>query len=154
MTKFSLFDIFNVFASYGIVTGGTNTNICVIESTDGTWYGYDSSVPIGAIDPVYTADGTFTYALKWKADGTIVAKYGDAGNEQLTDVDGILVKNSSRNLLLQWDDLTKDYRTVDQPLTDYLISTYEDGNKRCFEAEILPDLFINYTLSEIRTGTK
>ena len=129
-------------------------NMCVLESTDGTWYGYDSSVPFGSVDHVYTKDDTFTYAVKWQADGTILMKFGDAGNEQLNDVDGILVRNDQRSILLQWDDLTKDYRTTDVPLTDYLIADYEEDKKRCFIAEILPALIIEYIFAEIRTGVK
>ena len=138
------------------VSPGTNiindTNSCVMESTDGTWYGYDSSVPMGAVDPVYTKDGTFTYAVKWQADGTILMKFGDAGNEQLTDIDGILISYADRSILLMWDDIAKDYRTVDTDMTDYLIADYEDGKERCYLTEILPDLLIHYTFSTIETG--
>lgn len=140
---------------------GGSTNLCMTESTDGTWYGYDSSIPMGSADPAYTTDGTFTYAIKWTADGTILMSYGVAGDEKLgvttedpAGIGAILVSYENSGILLTFDEATKDYRTVNTEMTDYLIADFEEGKQRCFKATVRPDLLLHYDFSEILTGSR
>ena len=130
MRDCNIFDIFNSFSISGFqyLGGKQYTNVCFIAlSDDGTVYGAGDALPGSAITPDELSDGTKFYGLYWQADGLIYAKFGDAGDEQVYDVNSIIVTSlDEETVVLSWDATNNYYSTVNQAVTDKLIADYTD----------------------------
>lgn len=128
---------------------GVVTNQCITEGTDGTKYGYSVVPPddFGTATPNATVDGTLITELSWIAQGTFKISFGADGNTQLTDVNAIILTyNDGTRNVAGWSSTTNSYEFQDVDLATALIADYTPDKKRCFKAEILPTLFIDYDL--------
>ncbi len=141
----------------GIWDPNWNTNVCITDiGTDGTYYIYDSNtVGMGSANPNQTISDIFFYAFKCDAGGNFYIQWGDAGNEQLTDVSRILVydKGVTTADVAEWDDVDKRYEFINKTWSDKVIAEYDLGVRDlCFSMEILPSLFIDYSFTEVLVG--
>ena len=141
----------------GIWDPNWSSDTCLTEiGTDGTYYLYDSNtVGMGIAQPGQTISGVFFYSFKCDAGGNFIIQWGDAGNEQLTDVSQILVYNKLQTSadVAVWDDIDKRYEFINKDWSDNIIAEYDAGVREvCFAMEILPSLFIHYSFAELAIG--
>ena len=129
------------------------TNVCITQGNDGivTWYGATlTDPPFGSINPTITVEGQTVYAFKWKADGVFRMRFGDIGNEPVTDTNIILVAHDQGSLALSWDEANLYYEGTDSALATSLIAAYVEGEDTCFRVQIIPDEFISYNFDLLR----
>ena len=139
--------------------GVTDSNICVTQGNDGVieWYGAElTTAPntwaYGSISPGVTIEGQLIFAYKWKADGTFIMRFGDIGNEPVTDTNIIIVQKENFSLALTWDIVNLYYSGTDQAFATDLITKYVEGADMCSLVQIIPDLFISYNFT-LERGT-
>ena len=117
---------------------------------DGDWYGSDE--PATNINPPNAADGTLYYSYRANAvTGEFRLRFGDAGDEELTNVLVIIYSHDNREVGLQWDSVNK-YYTGDDLIAAQRIAALA-GLKHCFVNLVVPDLLQFFDFSEIGVET-
>lgn len=133
--------------------GSGNGNVCLIQGTDGTWYGAElATAPNtwsfgGPITPPDAVSGQLSFALKWSPDGRFVVRLGDLGDEPLPDVNLAVVRYSGHAVSLIWDSTDLHYLGTDTALTDTLMDHYILGEQNCgISISAVPNKFISINL--------
>ena len=123
-------------------------NICITEVKQfGTEYG--SSEPATEIEPTHTADGVLIYSFRADtSDGSCEMRFGDSGDEQLTNTETLIYEYGTTSFQMEWDDTAKLYSGVDMSAAEALAA--EVGNKVCFTLLAMPVLLIHYDFATIK----
>jgi len=124
--------------------------------TDGTYYLYDSNTTgMGTTTFNDTNNDLFFYSFKCDAVGNFIIQWGDAGNEQLTDVNSMIIhsEDHSKVDVAYWNNTSKRYEFINKDWSDDIIADYNAGSRElCFAMKILPSLFLHYSFKEILVG--
>ncbi len=144
----------------GMAGGGNSTNICLkTVEVSGTVIGYHIGLDIGSAYPDHTKDDTLFYGCTWDypaVTGKFSLQWGDAGDEQLTDVSRILMKSKSgvEVGIALWNDTDKAYVTTNFENAQQLNTAYDAGelDPFCFSMLVLPSPFIRITYNEMLRG--
>lgn len=108
---------------------------CFTFGTDGTWSGFDSSVPFGSATPDALDSGQVIYSFKFKANGEIRMQFGTAGDEQVPGITNLqLVYSGTESVELTWSTIANDYTTIDTAATAIFLAETE----MCFTIQPSP----------------
>ncbi len=141
----------------GMAGGGGSTNICLeTVGVSGTVIGYHVGLAIGSANPDHTEDVTLFYGCTWDypaVTGKFSLQWGDAGDEQLTDVDRILMKSKTGAEvgIAIWNDTDKAYVFTNLENAQQLNTAYDEGelDPFCFSMLVLPSPFIRITYNQL-----
>ncbi len=140
--------------------GGGYSNICLeTVGVSGTVIGFHTGLGIGTVNPTHTADGTLFYGCTWDypaVTGKFLIQWGDAGDEQLTDVSRILMKskNGVEVGIAIWNDTDKAYVFTNLENAQQLNDAYDANEIEpfCFSMLVLPSPFIRITYNQLLRG--
>ena len=134
------------FLGKGGGASGLIPNGCITQGRNGAVYGYDSSIPMGANTPdTIPATGQFIYANYWISDGTFIMQFGDAGNEQIPDVEFIFTVINGTLLQYVWDGVK--YQASNLTLATQLITDYVEDEDVCYTALPILNKMISYDMN-------
>ncbi len=144
----------------GFGSGEGSTNICLeTVEVSGTVIGYHIGLAIGSANPTHTEDGTLFYGCTWDYPaviGKFSLQWGDAGDEQLTNVDKILMKSKNGEELgiAIWNSTDKAYIYTNIENAQILNDAYDASEliPFCFSMLVLPSPFIRITYNEMLRG--
>ncbi len=141
-------------------SGGGSTNACLSTvGVSGTVIGFDTGLGIGSADPTHTASGILLHSCTWDypaTTGKFSIKWGDAGDEQLTDVTRILMvsKTGVETGVALWNDTDKAYVFTNIENAQQLNDAYDASELEpfCFNMLVLPSPFILITYNKLLRG--